>query len=214
MNHWQFLEVFPMKFVVFDLGGVMVKIRRTWQEVCDGVGLIWPPDAPDIQREIFNLYHRYHADEFSVSELASKLSLLTEQRFSPEQCLMAHRGILVGEYTGINQLIDELHHRGTQTAVLSNTCADHWAILKTYPSVASIHRHFTSFELKVSKPDPKIYQKVKSELGVAPHELLFFDDSAENIQAAKTCGWNGEVITSEGEPHQQLRKYLETYEIL
>ena len=130
-----------MKFVVFDLGGVMVKIRRTWQDVCQGVGLIWPPDAPDIQEGIFRLYGRYHAGEFSVGELATQLSLLTQERFSPDQCLMAHRGILIGEYPGIFELVGELHQEGQETAILSNTCADHWTILQTYPSIAAISPH-------------------------------------------------------------------------
>ena len=68
--------------------------------------------------------------------------------------------------------------------------------------------------MKVSKPDPKIYQKVKSQLKVSSDELLFFDDSAANIREAKECGWNGELITPLEEPSLQIRKHLKNYDIL
>ncbi len=203
-----------MKFVVFDLGGVVVKIRRTWQEVCLGAGLIWPPDAADIQKPIFSLYERYHANEFSVAELAEQLSLLTEERFSADQCLQAHRAILIGEYRGVFEIIKELHQQNQKTAVLSNTCADHWAILSRYPSIEAIPRHFTSFEMKVSKPSPKIYQAVKSKLGVLAQDILFFDDSAANIKEAQKCGWNAELIDPDQEPSTQIRDHLTSYKII
>ena len=203
-----------MKFVVFDLGGVVVEIRRTWAEVCQGAGLAWPSDAPDLEAPIMSLYERYHADEFSVMELANQLSDLTGGRFNAAQCLEAHRAILIGEYPGIFEIITKLHQQNQKTAILSNTCADHWAILNRYPSIEAVPLHFTSFQMKVSKPSSGIYQAVKSELGVAAEELLFFDDSMANIKAAKQCGWNGEWIDPTQDPGVQIRNYLANYKIL
>jgi len=146
---------------------------------------------------ILQLYQRYHSDEFSVETLSQELCVLTQQRFTSEQCLAAHRAILVGEYPNVVHLIDRLNQRNHNTALLSNTCADHWEILKTYPSVKAIKTHFTSFEMKLSKPSPEIYSAVQSQLGQPSDELLFFDDSQENVDGARKCGWNAEYIDAD-----------------
>lgn len=50
-------------------------------------------------------------------------------------------------------------------------------------------REYVSGRLKVSKPDPRIYQAVEDDCGIAPDRLLFTDDKAENITAAARRGW-------------------------
>tara|TARA_Y100001934_G_C12220905_1_gene710702 strand:- start:291 stop:905 length:615 start_codon:yes stop_codon:yes gene_type:complete len=202
-----------MKFILFDLGGVVVQIKRTWQEACHGVNLIGPADSLDIQPEIKELYHRYHAGRFDVLELATQLSKLTRGRLSPKECLKAHRGILIGEYPQILELIENLKKQNQDMAVLSNTCADHWKILATYPSILTINKYFTSFAMGLSKPDARIYRAVQSELNVAPTQLLFFDDSPENIEAARACDWNAELIDPQTNPCNQIKHYLQRYNI-
>ena len=41
----------------------------------------------------------------------------------------------------------------------------------------------------VVKPDPRIYQMVEDDCGLAPQALIFADDKAENIAAAAARGW-------------------------
>ena len=41
----------------------------------------------------------------------------------------------------------------------------------------------------VLKPDPRIYEMVEQDCGIAPGALLFTDDKAENIAAAAARGW-------------------------
>jgi 2-haloacid dehalogenase len=50
-------------------------------------------------------------------------------------------------------------------------------------------RRYVSGELKVTKPDPRIYEIVEEDSGIAPDRLLFTDDKAENITAAARRGW-------------------------
>ena len=50
-------------------------------------------------------------------------------------------------------------------------------------------REYVSGRLKVSKPDPRIYQAVEDDCGIAPDRLLFADDRADNITAAARRGW-------------------------
>jgi 2-haloacid dehalogenase len=55
--------------------------------------------------------------------------------------------------------------------------------------LAEFDRRYVSGELKVTKPDPRIYEIVEKDSGIAPDRLLFADDKAENIVAAARRGW-------------------------
>ena len=41
----------------------------------------------------------------------------------------------------------------------------------------------------VIKPEPRIYEMVEQDCGVAPDALLFTDDRADNIAMAASRGW-------------------------
>jgi 2-haloacid dehalogenase len=50
-------------------------------------------------------------------------------------------------------------------------------------------REYVSGRLRISKPDPRIFQAVEEDCGIAPDRLLFTDDKAENVTAAARRGW-------------------------
>jgi 2-haloacid dehalogenase len=50
-------------------------------------------------------------------------------------------------------------------------------------------RLYVSGVMGVIKPDPRIYQMVEEDCGIAPDRLLFTDDRADNITAAARRGW-------------------------
>lgn len=50
-------------------------------------------------------------------------------------------------------------------------------------------REYVSGKLLLSKPDPRIFQAVEEDCGIAPDRLLFTDDKAENVTAAARRGW-------------------------
>lgn len=50
-------------------------------------------------------------------------------------------------------------------------------------------RLYVSGRMGVIKPDPRIYEMVEEDCGIAPDRLLFTDDRADNITAAARRGW-------------------------
>lgn len=66
---------------------------------------------------------------------------------------------------------------------------------------------FCSGDLNVAKPAPLFYSRVAAALKTEPESILFFDDSAANVDAAKACGWQAFLYT---DPVTTL-KIIETY---
>ena len=52
----------------------------------------------------------------------------------------------------------------------------------------TFEKEFYSYELKMLKPSREIYEKVISEVGTKPEEILFIDDAKDNIEAAGALG--------------------------
>ena len=66
---------------------------------------------------------------------------------------------------------------------------------------------FLSCDLGVEKPDPLIFSKVVEGLQVPAHDILFFDDSEVNCQAARNCGLQALVAPAGSE----WFKYFDDY---
>ncbi|ANB33100.1 2-haloacid dehalogenase [Rhodovulum sulfidophilum] len=60
---------------------------------------------------------------------------------------------------------------------------------RAYPFFELFDRLYVSARLRVLKPDPRIYEILETDSGIAPERLIFTDDKAENIAAAAARGW-------------------------
>ena len=58
-----------------------------------------------------------------------------------------------------------------------------------YDFLKEFDRDYVSGQMQVIKPDPKIYTMLEQDCGVAPENLLFTDDRADNIAVAANRGW-------------------------
>lgn len=59
-----------------------------------------------------------------------------------------------------------------------------------YPFLKEFDQRYISGYLGEVKPEPRIYEILERECGVAPDRLLFADDRQENLDAAAARGWN------------------------
>jgi len=90
-----------------------------------------------------------------------------------------------------------LVERGLKTAILSNMGDSvHESIERTYDWIGRFDVRVWSYELKVAKPDRKIYEHVLEKLGTPAEETLFLDDKLENIEAAHALGMKGIVFST------------------
>jgi len=82
-----------------------------------------------------------------------------------------------------------LKQRGFLTAILSNMGDNVLEnMLREFDWLQRFDVLVWSFQLRMAKPDPAIYQYVLQKLGTGPEETLFLDDKLVNIQAAQALG--------------------------
>ncbi len=74
---------------------------------------------------------------------------------------------------------------------LTNMPSEAWPGVQTLsPAFALLADTIVSGDEKLVKPDPAIYRVVLARTGLAPQDILFFDDSAANIAAAAALGFH------------------------
>lgn len=56
-----------------------------------------------------------------------------------------------------------------------------------------------SFDVKAYKPDPRIFEFVLSRFNLDPAKVIFFDDSAENCEAARKLGFKAIHVATDTE---------------
>ena len=205
-----------VRLVCFDLGVVIIRICQTWKERIAAAGLkMRDPTLWDKIRPTRNaLMVRYMTGCVTGRQFAQQLSEALESQYNRAEIMAIHDAWLIDEYEGVGTIVDQLHRAGIDTAALSNTTNEHWARMDEFPTVGRLRHRFASHELGLSKPDPAIYRHVERQLGYTGQQILFFDDTEENVTAAREVGWRATRVDPAGVPAQQIIDALAKHGVL
>lgn len=207
----------PIRLVCFDVGGVLVRICRSWPEGCAAAGLPIRgtmtkgyPQAPGWDE----LGFQFGTGKIDGTAWAQQMSGLLNGLYTPQEIHSIHDAWLLDEYEGVGDVIDQIHAAGIQTAALSNTNADHWPRMDEFPAVMRLQQRLASHEMGLHKPDPAIYRELERRLNRRGPEILFLDDLSGNVEAARAVGWNAVLIDPSGRTDVQIQSALISHGVL
>jgi len=209
--------------VIFDLGGVVVRICRTWPEACATAGIPYRhvDTTPDGIARRKSIVHLYETAQITCEQYFDRLAATMNGHYNPAEVRALHDAWITSEYHGLSDIIDHLHAQHIPTGVLSNTNHHHWQQMTTgphgrakFPTPQRVRYLHASHLLGLAKPDRAIYhrfaQLVCPAEGLTPADLLFFDDLQDNVDAAKGAGWQAHLIDHTADPAAQVRTHLDT----
>ena len=193
---------------VFDLGNVLVSAHTHWQGALTASHLAYTA-TPMAEMALYDLpaYLPYEAGKVSEEDYLTAVM----QEFglqSTEEARHLHRSIVGPEFSGIHEIVAGLQSQGIETATLSNNNPIHWEWFTKsgpYPTVQMIQHLIASFHLGEHKPDAAIFAAFCARTGWLPSEIVFVDDSAKNVEAARAMGWTAHVIDPTLDVVPQLR---------
>lgn len=141
-------------------------------------------DANEQRRRLEELLASYNLD--GASEIAAAI-----QRSDRNQSLFDFIAANRGKY---------------KMGLLSNVSAVIW----NYYTPEELARYFDevvlSYQVKLAKPDPRIYQLTLDKLGLVADECVFADDNPRNVQAAVDLGIYGIVFSNTDDYLTHLRE--------
>jgi putative hydrolase of the HAD superfamily len=191
--------------VLFDIGGVLVGL--------DGV----PSLAKLLQIEPLHeeIHRRWMAcpsvvrhetgqiaaDQFAI-EVVQDLGL----SLSPEAFLDEFAGWLTEPLPGAFALVDCISS-AYRVAALSNVSAFHWNRIHAMGLPSRFDALYLSHEIGHLKPSPEAFQAALAGMALPASEVLFLDDGAANVEAARALGMEAHLVRGPSEAESVLHAY-------
>lgn len=199
-------HAFPV--IIFDLGGVLLRTedRAPRTQLAEFLGLTYE----GLDKIVFGSETARQASMGKISAQQHWQTLARQLNWPAEEIPALQRAFWGGDQLDedLITLLRSLRGQYT-TALLSNAWDDLRPSLEEPWHIADAFDHiFISAELGLVKPDPAIYARVQEYLGAAPEDIVFVDDFAENIAAARAAGWHGIHFQNSGQAQAELFRFL------
>lgn len=201
-----------IKNLLFDLGGVIMDIRR---QNCEAafreLGMAHPEDflGDYCQSGVFKGIEDGSASE---EEFHKEIRDIIGKPVTDREIDTAFGKFLIGIPEHRLAELECLHHK-YGIYMISNTNPIMWknGIAENFHKAGhDVNYYFDgivkSYESRSMKPDPKIFEDVISKFGIKPEETLFLDDSERNLEAARRFGFQTLLVAPGQEFYTLLNK--------
>jgi glucose-1-phosphatase len=191
--------------LLFDLGRVVLNIDFSKAVAC------WAGHAGCTSDDILARFVRteayWHHETGKISDAAYFASLRASLGIplSDAQFLEGWNAIFAGEMPGIAPLLARAAEH-LPLYVFSNTNnahAEYFSVIHA-DVLGHFREMFLSSSIGLRKPDAAAYDHVVKAIGRPPERIVFFDDLAENVESARTCGLKAVHVTSSGDVEDAL----------
>jgi putative hydrolase of the HAD superfamily len=196
-----------IKAVIFDMVSVLlVPIKGTYESLlAERLGI-----DEKITADIVNdpQHKRWDLDEISDDEyythLLNNLNLPIELKSELER-------FEIEDFYIDPILLEFIHylHNNYKTALLTNFPAHLHTHMKTKWTTGGVFDHIiASCDVKLLKPDPRMYQLALSDLDCKPAEAIFIDDREVNTKAAEALGISSVLYQNRDEGIKEIKQKL------
>jgi glucose-1-phosphatase len=183
--------------LLFDLGRVVLDIDFAKALSCWAGHAGCEPD--DIVKRFVRAEAFRHHEIGRISDAAYFESLRNALGIgiSDAQFLEGWNAIFAGEMPGIAALLERAakHLPLYAFSNTNNAHVEHFSVVHA-DLLGHFRKIFLSSSIGLRKPDAAAYDHVVTAIGVPAARIVFFDDSAENIEGARSKGLTAVHVTS------------------
>ena len=186
------------KIVIFDWGGIIESHREGEYNVDTAIENLIKQFNPTESKNIVERYYS-RSVQFGVNDIRdikeNKWFEQIKEEFSLKCTAQEFYDYYIKEFDNIEYYKDVVEYAHSlkekcQIGILSNLGYLDKQRLDKQVELKKFDYVWLSFELKCRKPDKKIYKIVEKDCKIKPENILFIDDSKENIETAKQLGLN------------------------
>lgn len=181
--------------IAFDLGGVIFKLCKT--QAADRFVEIGVADAHSLldDFEQKGIFGALESGQIDAEQFRVELSRLAGRELTYEQCRYAWVGYAGERPRWIFDTLQDLRGRGYKLCLLSNTnpYMMSWVLSPEFDAMGhGVQQYFdaiyASYEMRVMKPDRRIFEMMLAGQRATADDTLFIDDSPRNCEAAAALG--------------------------
>jgi|SRR5271166_1345377 len=190
---------------VFDLGGVLIdwNPRHLYHKLFSGDDAAMEHFLANVCTSSWNL------QQDAGRPFAEGCASLKRQHPSHSQLIDAwferQEEMLAGPISGTVDILAELRGRGVPLYALSNWSAETFPIAqKRFDFLQWFRGILLSGEVRLVKPDPRIFELFFETFAVAPAQAIYVDDLPRNVEAAATLGMHGILFSDPAALRREL----------
>ena len=179
-----------LPFLLFDLGGVLIEhIGFPKLKAWAGPGI----DDAQLKRRLLAspALRAFELGTLSPRDFAEQFVAEWPIPLSVEAFLVEFRDWPKGFYPGVLDGLVRLRQH-TRIGCLSNANAVHWEKFQGFQGLFDVT--LSSHLIGAIKPDQAAFEYAIQACGVPQSDILFFDDSWPNVEAAQACGLQAERV--------------------
>lgn len=177
-----------IKTIFFDLGNVLIFFdhEKMWKNLSKVCECSEQTLKETIDKE--NLFLDYEVGKITTDAFIKALERYLKKRIDPF-LFSAAASQIFKENIETTTLLKELHKKGYELAVISNTCEVHFNYLQNeFPIFDLFKNLILSHKVNLRKPDTEIFKYALSLTTSLPGECLFIDDIKEHTDSAEKLG--------------------------
>ena len=191
--------------LLFDLGGVIIDIdfTRALQSWSNHSRL----SIDEIERrfKMDEAFQRHERGEIECREYFTHLRLILELEASDDEISQGWNAIFVEEITATIDYIAAIRTELPCYAFTNSnpTHQDFWTA--AFPTAMDVFEQiFVSSEMGLRKPEREAFEAIAAATGNRLDEILFFDDTEENVVGARVAGMPAVLVNSHVDIEQAL----------
>jgi putative hydrolase of the HAD superfamily len=158
-----------------------------------------PADMSDPGDSGISDWHLLETGQIELSEFHRRLVERSEQVLGSRLDLGLYgkflRTLVIGIHWMVVHKARELREQGYRIAILTNNIREWGQAWRATIPLDIFDEVVDSCEVGLRKPDPAIFRLTCDRLGVAPEVAVFLDDSRGHVEAARSIGLHGIVVT-------------------
>lgn len=181
-----------IKVIIFDLGGVIIELD--YSNFYNKMITLSPSENPRTRTllEFFRQSDLYHQGKMSDEEFYQlACNLLQVCMLNQSEFYNAFNSIVSHPIPEAIDLLKKLKELNEYKLIaMSNVNASHWDYIlrKNWEFLDYFDELILSHEVKITKPDPKIFKYAIKKAKCKPKEIVFVDDGSNNVRSAKKLG--------------------------
>ncbi len=204
-----------IKALIFDLGDVIVELE--YSNFYKKVASISPQRENSLTHKMLEFFRQsdlYHQGKMKDNEFYNlacdifQVCMLDQSEFYE-----AFNSIVSHPISEVVELLKQLKEsKKYKLIALSNVNVSHWnyILAKNWKFLEYFDEFILSFQVHMTKPDPKIFKYAIEKANCKPKEIVFVDDGFNNVRSAKALGMIGIHYTNV----KKLKKEFETLKIM
>lgn len=176
-----------IKVIAFDFGGVLGPDVDDWNHTFKEINRLTDLTSNHLQSIFEKYWPRLKLGKETMKQFWTKVSKISKRSVKPE-ILRRKYNEAIWINNELLEIIKQLKEKYKVIMIANDSDDDYFVKTSRLKLNKFFDKLYCSSQLKISKPNRKIFKYVLKDQNIRSHKMLFVDNQKNNIKAAELLG--------------------------